>query len=119
MHHARSLAAMPIAIITAERVTNCNAFGCDYCSIVLRERSRSLGHVPLIDHNPSEGEKIEFTVSEARCYRKRIQAARINARLMDDYGGRFVRGRGNNKVMAHLMFGRMALTAEQLMWLLM
>lgn len=114
-----SLAAMPLALMTADRVTNCyDLMDAAYCSDVLREHSRSLGHVPLIDHNPRRGDKIEFTASEAQRYKERSQAERTNARLKDDYGGRSVRVRGNSKVMSHLMFGILALTAEQLMRLL-
>lgn len=114
-----SLAAMPLAMMTAERVTNCyDLMDAAYCSSVLREHSRSLGHVPLIDHNPRRGEKIEFTPSEAQRYKERSQAERTNASLKDDYGGRFVRVKGNSKVMSHLMFGMLALTANQLMRLL-
>ncbi len=114
-----SLAAMPLAMMTAERVTNCyDLMDAAYCSSVLREHSRSLGHVPLIDHNPRRGEKNEFTASEAQRYKERSQAERTNASLKDDYGGRYVRVRGNSKVMSHLMFGMLALTAEQLMRLL-
>ena len=114
-----SLAAIPLALMTAERVTNCyDLMDAAYCSGVLREHSRSLGHVPLIDHNPRKGEKIEFTPGEAQRYKERSQAERTNARLKDDYGGRYVRVRGNAKVMSHLMFGILALTAEQLMRLL-
>ena len=40
---------------------------------------------------------------------------RANARLKDEFGGRSVRVRGAVKVMAHLMFGVLALTADQLM----
>lgn len=114
-----SLAAIPLSLMTAERVTNCyDLMDAAYCSSVLREHSRSLGHVPLIDHNPRKGEKIEFTPSEAQRYKERSQAERTNARLKDDYGGRCIRVRGNAKVMSHLMFGILALTAEQLMRLL-
>ena len=61
-----SLAAMPLAMMTAERVTNCyDLMDAAYCSSVLRDHSRSLGHVPLIDHNPRKGEKIEFAPSGA------------------------------------------------------
>jgi hypothetical protein len=60
----------------------------------------------------------EFTASEAQRYKERSQAERTNARLKDDFGGRHVRVRGNSKVMSHLMFGILALTAEQLMRLL-
>ena len=103
-------------MVTAERVTNCyDLMGAAYCSSVLREHGRSLRQVPLIDHNPRKGKKIEFTPSEARRYKDRSQAERANASLKDDYGGRFVRVRGNSKVMSHLMFGVLALTAEQLM----
>ena len=56
--------------------------------------------------------------SEAQRYKERSQAERTNARLKDDYGGRNVRVRGGEKVMSHLMFGMLALTAEQLMRLL-
>ena len=114
-----SLAAIPLSLMTAERVTNCyDLMDAAYCSSVLREHSRSLGHVPLIDHNPRRGEKIEFTPSEAQRYKERSQAERTNARLKDDYGGRHIRVRGNAKVMSHLMFGILALTADQILRLL-
>lgn len=114
-----SLAAIPLSLMTAERVTNCyDLMDAAYCSSVLREHSRNLGHVPLIDHNPRRGEKIEFTPSEAQRYKERSQAERTNARLKDDYGGRHIRVRGNAKVMSHLMFGMLALTADQILRLL-
>lgn len=114
-----SLAAIPLSLMTAQRVTNCyDLMDAAYCSSVLREHSRNLGHVPLIDHNPRKGEKIEFTPSEAQRYKERSQAERTNARLKDDFGGRHIRVRGNEKVMSHLMFGILALTANQLLRLL-
>jgi hypothetical protein len=39
----------------------------------------------------------------------------VNARLKDEFGGRMVRGRGHAKVMCHLMFAILALTADQLL----
>jgi len=47
------------------------------------------------------------------------QAERANARLKDEFGGRHVRVRGPAKVMSHLMLGILALTADQLMRLLL
>ncbi len=114
-----SLAAIPLSLMTAERVTNCyDLMDAAYCSSVLREHSRNLGHVPLIDHNPRRGEKIEFAPSEAQRYKERSQAERTNGRLKDDFGGRHIRVKGNTKVMSHLMFGILALTANQLLRLL-
>ena len=40
---------------------------------------------------------------------------RVYSRLKDEFGERFVRVRGHMKVMAHLMFGLLALTADQLL----
>jgi len=86
-----------------------------YCSLDLHEHSRSLGHVPLIDHNPRGGEKEEFEPTDAIRYRERSVAERINARLKEEFGANNVMVRGANKVMSHLMFGILALTADQLM----
>lgn len=114
-----SLAAMPLSLMSAQRVTSCyDLMDAAYCSDLLREHSKSLGHVPLIDHNPRRGEKIEFSPCEAQRYKERSQAERTNARLKDDYGGRHIRVKGHAKVMSHLMFGILALTADQLLRLL-
>jgi hypothetical protein len=111
-----SLAAIPLSLISAERVTNLyDLMDAAYCSSELRDHSRSLGHVPLIDHNPRRGTKIEFSPAEAIRYNERTAAERSNARLKDEFGGKTLRVRGDTKVMAHLMFGILALSADQLM----
>jgi hypothetical protein len=89
-----------------------------YCSPLLRAASRHFGHVPLIDHNPRRGEKIEFEPHEAVRYKERSSAERLNAHLKDHHGGRQVWVRGSKKVMAHLMFGIIVITSEQLLRLL-
>ena len=111
-----SLAAIPLSLISAERVTNLyDLMDAAYCSSELRAHSRSLGHVPLIDHNPRRGAKIEFTTAEAVRYNERTAAERSHARLKDEFGGKNLRVKGDTKVMAHLMLGIMALSADQLM----
>lgn len=114
-----SQAAIPLALMSADRVTNCyDLMDAAYCSTALRAHSRSLGHVPLIDHNPRRGEKIEFMPHEAERYKERTQAERTNARLKDEFGAKEIWVRGHDKVKLHLMFGLLALTADQLMRLL-
>lgn len=81
----------------------------------MHEHSRSLGHVPLIDHNARGGEKEQFEPGDAVRYKERTVAERSNARLKDEFGGCNTRVRGSDKVMSHLMFGLLALTADQLM----
>lgn len=111
-----SLAAIPLSLISAERVTNLyDVMDAAYCSAELRDHSRSLGHVPLIDHNPRRGEKIAFAPAEAIRYNERTIAERSNARLKDEFGGRTIMVKGDTKVMSHLMFGVAALSADQLM----
>ncbi|MFM7461001.1 MAG: transposase [Burkholderiales bacterium] len=114
-----SQTAIPLALMTQSRVTHCyDLMDAAYCSEEIRRHSRSLGHVPLIDHNPRGGEKIAFDPAEATRYKERSQAERTNARLKDEFGGRHVKVRGHIKVMSHLMFGLLALTADQLLRLL-
>ena len=47
--------------------------------------------------------------------KERTNVERVYARLKDEFGGRMIRVRGYAKVMTHLMFGILALTADQLM----
>jgi len=51
-------------------------------------------------------------------YAQRSAAERANSALKDSYGARFVRVRGAAKVMTHLMFGVIALTAAQVVRML-
>lgn len=114
-----SQAAVPLSRMTAGRVTHLyDVMDAAYCSVSLREDSRNLGHIPLIDHNPRGGEKIEFDPASAVRYNERTVAERMNARLKDEFGGKNVWVKGHAKVMSHLMFGILALTADQLMRLL-
>ena len=114
MHDSR--AGVPLSLMSATRVTNLyDLMDAAYCSTEQREHSRTLGHVPLIDHNPRGGEKIEFDPAQARRYNERTAAERTNARLKDEFGGNAIWVKGHTKVMGHLMFGVLALSADQLM----
>lgn len=111
-----SQVAIPLALISAQRVTHLyDLMDAAYCSPIIRAHSRSLGHVPLIDHNPRSGDKIEFAPHEARRFQERSTVERVNARLKDDFGAARVNVRGPAKVMTHLMFGVLVLAADQLL----
>ena len=114
LHDSQS--AIPLATMSFERVTNLydlmdSAYDCDG----IRETSRKLGHVPIIDRNKRRGEKRELDPAEKTRYNVRTTVERVFSRLKDEFGGRMVRVRGATKVMAHLMFGILALTADQLL----
>jgi hypothetical protein len=56
-----------------------------------------------------------YTLAEERRYNERSTVERVNGRIKDEFGARMVRVRGHAKVMAHLMFGIVVLTVDQLM----
>ena len=108
--------AIPLSTMTSKRITNLydlmdSAYDCDG----IREISRKFSHVPIIDRNQRRGEKLEFDPAEKTRFNERTTVERVFGRLKDEFGGRMIRVRGSIKVMAHLMFGILALTADQLL----
>jgi hypothetical protein len=124
-----SQAAIPLATLSAERTTNLyDLMDAAYDAEEIRQHSRSLGHVPLIDVNPrsqalqqeleAEAQRLKrigFQLPETIRYNERTSSERVNGRFKDEFGGRHVRVRGDVKVMCHCMFGILALTADQLL----
>jgi hypothetical protein len=128
-----SQAAIPLAELSARRITNLyDLMDSAYDAEAVREHSRGLGHVPIIDANPRRdtARKAELQAEEKRrkllhCetaedvrFHERTTVERVNGRLKDEFGARMVRVRGNAKVMCHLMFGIVALTADQILRLI-
>jgi DDE family transposase len=128
-----SQAAIPLAALSAGRITNLyDVMDSAYDAQAIQEYSRGLGHVPLIDVNPRRdtARKAELQTEEKRRrllgyktaedvrYQERTTVERVNARLKDEFGARMVRVRGNARVMCHLMFGVIALTADQILRLI-
>lgn len=125
-----SQAAIPLATMTNERATYLyDLMDAAYDVEMLKELSLSQGHVPIIDTNPRRNKALKEELAaevkrnqfinmqqpEAVRYNERSTVERVNGRLKDEFGGRMVRVRGAKKVMAHLMFGMLALTVNQLM----
>lgn len=124
-----SQAAIPLATITAGRVANLyDLMDAAYDAQEIHAISERLGHVPIIDPNPRRDKALKEALRreararrtaghpDARTVRYRIRTAveRTNARLKDEFGARHVRVRGPIKVACHLMFGLLALTADQI-----
>jgi hypothetical protein len=128
-----SQAAIPLAEMTARRVTNLyDLMDSAYDAAAIRAHSRNLGHIPIIDAQPRGTTEqvaalrveerrrrlLRLTTAEDLRYRERTTVERVNARLKDEFGGRTVRVRGHAKVMCHLMFGILALAADQILRLI-
>jgi hypothetical protein len=125
-----SQAAIPLATITAGRVTNLyDLMDAAYDAAEIKANSIALGHVPIIDCNPRNTAGLKqaiateaqaqraagYTPAEDRRYNQRSSCERVNGGVKDNYGARHVRVRGSEKVFCHLMFGILAFTAHQLM----
>jgi hypothetical protein len=115
-----SQAAIPLAQMTQERITNLyDVMDSAYDAPQIKSFSRKLGHVPIIDHNPRRGQKIHMDPATKVRLGERSTVERVYSNLKDNFGCDKIRVKGANKVMTHLMFGVIALTATQLFRLLL
>ncbi len=99
-----------------------------YDVAAIKQHSRDLNHVPIIDINPRATPGLKQELADAVRRQRRVghrmveqarygecsAAERVNGRLKDNHGGRTVRVRGPDKVMCHLMFGILSLMVRQL-----
>ncbi|MEQ2010173.1 MAG: transposase [Limisphaerales bacterium] len=110
-----SQVAIPLAQLTAQRVTSLyDLMDSAYDAPQIHAFSRSLGHVPIIDPHPRGADKLPLAPAQKERFKERSAAERVNSLLKERDGGRWVRVRGAAKVMCHLMFGLVALTARAL-----
>jgi hypothetical protein len=121
-----SQVAIPLATMSTQRVTYCyELMDSAYDAQEIREHSDGMGHIAIVDPCkrgrksksvtiPLGKPERQLTWAEADRYKERTMIERVNGRLKDEFGGRSVRVRGAAKVMAHLMFGILALTVDQM-----
>lgn len=120
--------AIPLAKLTAQRVVGLyDLMDSGYDASRIREHSRSLGRVPIIEERADPGKAedkrqeklarktLNWKPSEMVRYEKRTVVERSFSRLKEEFGAKFVRVRGCAKVLTHLMFGILALAADQLL----
>lgn len=127
-----SQVAIPLMTMSSQRVVHLyELMDSAYDADPLHAHSRKLNHVPIIAPHPRRGTKKvsampkvfpaeptpELSWAQQERFKERTMVERVNARIKDEFGGRQLRVRGASKVMAHLMFGVLALTVDQ--WLRM
>ena len=135
-----SQAAIPLMTMSTQRVTYLyELMDSAYDANAIRQHSIALGHRPITDH-PKRRRKVgevkvplrknscswkrviqmetraeEMTWAEQDRFAERSMVERVFSRLKDEFGARTIRVRGASKIMAHLMFGVLALTVDQLL----
>lgn len=108
--------AIPLAKMSAQRVESCyEVMDAGFDCTAIREHGRDLNHVPIIPYQKRGSGKPQLSPHEQMRYRERSAVERVFSRLKGQYGAARVRVRGAVKVMAHLMFGVLALTADQIL----
>ena len=135
-----SQAAIPLMTMSTQRVTYLyDLMDSAYEARAIRQHSLQLGHRPITDHpkrlrktgerkvplrkNSRSWKRVidtewwaeELTWAEQDRFAERTMVERVFARLKDQFGARVIRVRGASKIMAHLMFGVLALTVDQLL----
>ncbi len=137
-----SQVAVPLMTLTSQRVTYLyDLMDAAYDANEIDAHSRSLGHIPLIALNGGATppipklqqdslrgydkrrkalthyarKRLPFTPAQEQRFAVRTMVERVYSRLKDEFGARFIRVRGASKIMAHLMFGVLALTVDQLL----
>ena len=111
-----SQVAVPLMKMTSDRIDYLyDVMDSAYDAKPIYQESRSLGHVPIIERNGRRKEVIPLAPHEAVRYRERTVAERFNSRLKEGFGAGNVMVRGALKVRLHLMFGLVALFADQLL----
>ena len=106
-----SQVAIPLAQQSAQRVQSLyELMDSAYDARLIKDFCRGLGHVPIIDPKEREG-FVPLDPAERQRYKQRTASERVNARLKEEFGGRTVHVRGAAKVMCHLMFGVLVITA--------
>jgi hypothetical protein len=126
-----SQVAIPLMSITTSRVGYLyDLMDSAYDAKAILEHSRQAGRVPIVTPHPRRGTKRkspltkifpekptpELSPAAKERMKERTMVERVYSRLKDEFGGNLIRVRGASKVMAHLMFGIVALTVDQ--WLL-
>jgi len=110
-----SQVAIPLMQMTAKRVASLyDVMDSAYDADLIWDFSRQLGHVPIINLMPQRKSILPMDPATVERFKQRTSAERVNSLLKERYGARWVRVRGAKKVMAHLMFGVIALTASAL-----
>jgi len=114
-----SQVAVPLMKMTSKRIDYLyDLMDSAYDAKPIYEVSRSLGHVPIIEKKGRRKEVIPLAPHEAVRYQERTVAERFNSRLKEGFGAGNVMVRGALKVRLHLMFGLVALFADQLLKLI-
>jgi DDE family transposase/transposase-like protein DUF772 len=123
-----SQVAIPLMKLSSERVQYLyELMDSAYDADEIHQHSRELNHVPIIAPHPRRGTKKpsqlpttfpvvptpQLTWAQQDRFKERTMSERVNARLKDEFGASHLRVRGAAKVMAHLMFGVLALAVDQ------
>jgi transposase len=110
-----SQAAIPLEEMTSRRVKSLySLMDSAYDAKEIRLFVESKNKVPLIDPANRRGVMSQLDPASRKRYAERTTVERAFSRLKDGFGLRHIKVKGHPKVLAHIMFGVLSLTAEVL-----
>jgi Transposase DDE domain/Transposase domain (DUF772) len=111
-----SQVAIPMMRRTFQRVTSLyQLMDSAYDAEPIHQVCQGLCQVAIIDPHSRRKDAVPFDTATAVRFHERTTAERGNSRLKDGFGFRHLRVRGHSKAHLHLMFGILALFADQLL----
>jgi hypothetical protein len=113
-----SQVAIPLMETSKDRIQwKCELMDSAYDAKAIRKKAKKLKHEVLIKpvDRPNAKKPREWTEQQKQRFKGRTIVEQQNARLKDEFGGRHIYVRSAPKVMAHLMFGVIALTVDQVL----
>jgi Transposase DDE domain/Transposase domain (DUF772) len=118
-----SQAAIPLMQMSADRVRwRCDVMDSACYAKAIRQQSEKLGHEALVKppkrRFKNQQAPVPFSDEQKERFKKRTIVEQLNGRLKDEFGGRIIYFKGAPKIMAHPMFGVVALTVDQLLRLM-
>lgn len=117
-HVHDSQVAIPLIKKASEQVTSLyDLADAAYDAKYIKDFSAKMGHVPIIDQNPRRMKCSEVEPDRARRYRARSVVERFFSQLKDNYGGRNIRVKGDQKVHTQLMIGVLCIFAHAVLHL--
>ena len=110
-----SQVAIPLEALSSGRITSLySLMDSAYDAPEIRKFIVENNKIPIIEPHNRLGQTIILDPAERQRYGERTSVERTYSRLKDEFNARQIRVQGWPKVSAHLMFGVLALTVDQL-----
>jgi len=109
---------IPLEEITSRRIkTECTLADSAYDAKIIKSYHESKNKSSIIAQNKRGGKEIEKSEEDKEKYKARSSIERINSEIKDGFNARNIMVKGHSKVLCHLMFGVISLSAKKILYI--